>query len=155
MHAYISWRRCAELPFIMSRGKTTMINGKVYCGGGATTDIIYNEYLVCSYDPLRNTWITLPPLPVRCFGLGQLNGQLVAVGGIKKSDKMLTNEAYVYDEQSGRWLQTIPPMRHVRYSPSILSLESALVGAGGCTSSGMYTDAVEVFKPDTSEWVRD
>ena len=41
-------------------------------------------------------------------------------------------------------------MPTARWSAGVLSLQSALVVAGGCTS--YYTSAVEIFKPDTSKW---
>ena len=43
-------------------------------------------------------------------------------------------------------------MPTARWSPGVLSLQSALVVAGGYTSS--YTAAVEIFKPDSSQWYR-
>ena len=59
------------------------------------------------------------------------------------------------DERSKKWKQTIPPMPTARHSPGVLSLQSALVVAGGYTlSSPYYTAAVEIFKPDTSRWYR-
>ena len=67
-----------------------------------------------------------------------------------------TNEVYTYDERSRKWKQTILPMPTARYFPGVLSLQSALVVAGGSTSSfsSLYTDVVEIFKPDTSQWYR-
>ena len=44
-----------------------------------------DEYVINSYAPSLDKWTTLPPLPVRHFGLGQINGELVAVGGTKKN----------------------------------------------------------------------
>ena len=41
-------------------------------------------------------------------------------------------------------------MPTARRSPGVLSLQSALVVAGGATLR--YTDAVEIFKSDTSQW---
>ena len=129
-------------------GKTTVINGKVYYGGVHVAE--EDEYNVCCYDPLQDNWTTLPPLPVRWFGLGQLNGKLVAVGGWKKSDARPTNEVYIYGKRFKKWKQTIPPMPTARHSSCVWSLQSALVVAGG---SG-YSDAVEIFKADTSQWYR-
>ena len=137
----------------MSRGKTTVINGKVYCGGGRTNGDD-DHYIVYCYDPSQDKWTTLPPLPVRYFGLGQVNGKLVAVGGRKKSDDRATNEVYTYGERSRKWKQTIPPMPTARHATGILSLQSALVVSGGITPDGEYTDAVEIFKTDTSQWYR-
>ena len=77
----------------------------------------------------------------------------MAVGGEKSnSDDSITNEVFTYDERSIKWKQTLPPMPTARFSPGVLSLQSALVVAGGCTND--YTDAVEIFKADTSQWYR-
>ena len=131
---------------------TTVINGKVYCGGGATSDS-NDSYIVYRYDPSQDKWTTLPPLPVKWFGLGQVNGKLVAVGG-KKIDYQPTNDVYMYDERSRKWKQTIPPMPTARHSPGVLSLQSALVVAGGLIDVYTHTDAVEIFESDTSQWYR-
>ena len=146
----ITWKQCTELPIKLSKGKTTVINAKVYCGGGEVND----EYTVYCYDPSQDKWTTLPPLPVSYFGLGQVNGKLVAVGGQKKLlyKYKESNEVYTYDEKLAEWKQTIPPMPTARSSPGVLSLQSALVVEGGNTVS--YTAAVEIFKLDTSQWYR-
>ena len=83
--------------------------------------------------------------------MGQVNGKLVAVGG-EKNDYETSSELYTYDERSRKWKQIIPPMPTARHSPGVLSLQSALVVAGGHGS--LYTAAVEIFKPDTSQWYR-
>ena len=135
----------------MNYGKTTVINGKVYCGGGGTNDS-NDSYIIYCYDPSQDKWTTLPPLPVRGFGLGQVNGKLVAVGGVKKGIWNVTNDVCTYYERSQKWKQTIPPMPTARSFLSVLSLQSALVVAGGVTS--IFSDTVEIFKPDTSQWYR-
>ena len=49
----------------------------------------------------------------------------------------------------------IYPMPTARYSPGVLSLQSALVVAGGATLSvPHYIAAIEIFKSDTSQWYR-
>ena len=115
-------------------------------------------YTVYCYDPSQDNWTTLPPLPVKWFGLGQLNGKLVAVGGLKKCGGdvhvAICNEVYTYDEHSRKWKQTIPSMPTARHSSYVLSLQSALVVVGGDLAVGVYTDAVEIFKADTSQWYR-
>ena len=144
----MTWKQCANLPIKVNLVKTTIINGKVYCGGGLTDDD-NDKYIVYCYDPSQDKWTTLPPLPVKLYGLGQVNGKLVAVGGWKN-----TNYVYTYDEQSQKWKQTIPPMPTARHFPGVLSLQSALVVAAGCTSIRQYTAAVDIFKSDTSQWYR-
>ena len=78
----------------------------------------------------------------------------MAVGGKKKSNDRENNEVFTYDERSRKWKQTLPPMPTARHSPGVLSLQSALVVAGGCSSYREYTDAVEIFKADTSQWYK-
>ena len=117
------------------------------------TYITDDESVVYCYDPPQDNWTTLPPLPVWCFGLGQVSGKLVAVGGKKKSHvrpthDRSTNEVITYDERSRKWRKTIPPMPTARHSPGVVSLQSALVVACG----DPYTDTVEIFKPDSSQW---
>ena len=112
-----------------------------------------NDYITYCYDPSRDKWTVLPPLSVKYFSLGQLNGKLVAVGGEKRGYKE-TNEVYTYDERSRKWKQTIPHMPTARHSPGVLSLQSALVVAGGDKQPTSCTIAVDIFKPDTSQWYR-
>ena len=114
-----------------------------------------NEYTVCCYDPSQDKWTTLPPLSVRWFGLGELGSKLVAVGGRKKLDNRATNEVHSYNDRTKKWKQTIPPMPTARWSPGVLSLQSAtLVVAGGRCTQSSYTDAMEVFSTETSQWYR-
>ena len=99
----------------MSAVKSTVVEGKVYCRGvtevGGDT-----EYIVYCYASSLDKWTTLPPLPVKWFGHGHINGKLVAIGGWKRNGDQ-TNAVYMYDEQSRQWKQTIPPMPMSRSTP--------------------------------------
>ena len=153
LHAKLSiiWRECANRLTKVSNGNTTVISGKVFYGGVSSdneADVL--EYTAYCYNPSQDKWTTLPPLPVRWFGLGQVNGKLVAVGGEKSDNKQASSRVYTYDENVQKWKQTIPPMPTARHSTGVLSLQSALLVAGGGASS--YIDAVEIFKSDTSQW---
>ena len=78
----ITWRQCAQLPTGLSREKTTVVNSKVYCGGGYACNAHDDDnYIVYCYDPSHDKWTTLPPLPIKFFGLGQINSKLAALGG--------------------------------------------------------------------------
>jgi N-acetylneuraminic acid mutarotase len=106
------------------------------------------RYLVHCYSPMENKWTTLPPLPVKWFGLGQINGKLVAVGGVKRDKKKAT--VYGFDLQ--KWKKTIPSMAIARNFPAVLSLDKLLVVAGGNMEGGHTTNAVEIFQQATSQW---
>ena len=158
IQASITWKQYPELPTKLSEAKTTVVDGKVYCGGGVT-EVIDDAHIVYCYDPLQDKWSALPPLTVRFYGLGRINGALVAVGGTKMDVKgmkrgMITNEVYTYNEQLQTWEQTIPHMPTARQSPGVLSLESALIVASGYTSGQQFANTVEIFQQSTSQWYR-
>ena len=132
----------------MSAVKSTVVEGKVYCRGVTETGGD-TEYIVYRYASSQDKWTTLPPLPVKWFGLGHIDGKLVAIGGWKRNGDQ-TNVVYTYDEQSRKWRQTVPPMPTRRVYPSVLSLKSHLFVIGGYSPS--YSGVVEIFKSDISQW---
>ena len=73
------------------------------------------------------------------------------IGGYNKNFEV-TNNVYTYEEISHKWKKTVPPMPTAKCTPGVLSLQSALVVAGGNTSRTDCTAAVEIFKPDLSQW---
>ena len=152
MQAKITWKQCTDLPIPASYRQTTVINNKVYYGGFITIKD-EDEFTVCCYDPSQDTWSTLPPLPVRWFGLGQVRGQLVAVGGARNSDGEISNKIYAIDDRLRKWKQPFPSMPTARHSPAVLSRLSTLIVAGG-SSIYDYIDAIEIFNTDTLKWHR-
>ena len=136
----------------MSRAQTIVIRDRVYCGGGvAAAD---NKYRVFSYSPSEDMWNMLPACDVRYFGLSQVRGKLVTVGGVKKSGGEVTNEVCELDEETHSWKQSIPPMPTARHSPAVASHASTVTVAGGNTGTvySTRTSVVEVFREDTSQW---
>ncbi len=133
----------------MSSGQAVTINGKVYYGGGDYDDDD-DEFCVHCYDPPQDVWSTLPRLLVRYFGLGEVKGELVAVGG-EDSSGSASNVVHVFNK--GRnWKRTIPPMPTARHSQAVVSLPTHLVVAGGELDLGDYTDNVEIYNISTSQW---
>ena len=137
----------------MHGAQTVVIRGRVYCGGGYA-DSDDDKHRVFCYSLSEDTWNTLPACPMSYFGLGQVRGKLVTVGGRKKSSGKVTNEVYEFDEVTHSWKQSISPMPTARYSPAVLSHHSTLTVAGG--NSDVFfstrTAAVEVFREETSQW---
>lgn len=157
LRANVTWNECGALPARLYGGTSIAINGKVYCSGGeAITEDDY--YYVYCYDLSLDQWMTLPPPPLKWFSLGHINGKLVAIGGqenctskgTKKSEKSLKGCAF--DEKEQKWKRTIPPLPTARNSPRVLSLQSALVVAGGYTQSKSCAGTVEIFKSETGQW---
>ena len=120
--------------------------------GGGKTDSDDDDYLVFQYNPASDEWTALPPCPVIAFGLGQLSGELLTVGGAAR-DHTITKKVYRYKPESQQWEEFLHPMPTARYFPTVISAQSALTACGGATnSSGVPCTTVEVYTTETSQW---
>jgi N-acetylneuraminic acid mutarotase len=138
------------------------MDGKVYYGGGETVaDESENSYcyLVQCYDPSQDKWTTLSQLrlPVRYFGLGQIDGHLVAIGGEMKSS---TNNG-TFERSKGvqrldgnTWMSDkIPPMSSALLHPAVISHKSSLIVAGGEYFNEIKR-SVEIFRLGEGRWFK-
>ena len=139
----------------MNEGHAIVIDNKVYYGGGMSNNN-HACFSVFCYDPSQDKWTTLPPLPVWYYSLGQINGKLVAVGGVKDKFFRRSHEVYTYNEKSQYWRMTTPGDCKPTAGDcmAILSLQSALIAAGGEVTQRIATDVVEILRADTSQWYK-
>ena len=148
--AKITWKPCRDLPTKTYAAQTVVIRDRIYCGGGSAATASDNYRIFC-YSPSEDTWNTLPDCDVCYFGLGHVRGNLVTVGGIKKSDGKVTNHVYEFDEVTQSWKQSITPMPTARHSLAVLSHHSTLIVAGGQIGH-TRTSVVEVLSEENSQW---
>ena len=132
-----------------------MVVGERVCVGDGDTDSD-DEHQVFQYDPARDEWTILPPCPAYYFGLGQLSGELLTVGGLVLREG-ITKKVYHYKPESQRWVEFLQPMLTARALLTVISAQSALIACGGVTditSDGKYVpcSTVEVFTTETSQW---
>lgn len=145
------------MPVAMSRPHIVSIGDSVFIGGGGTTEL-QDSHIVMKYDLTKDEWSTLPESPVYLFGLVQLLGDLITVGGVRKG--RTTGRVYTFKEPvksgKGKWAEVVKPMPTARFKLSVMAYKSSLVAIGGATS---VTDAlpvpcstVEVYSSDTTQW---
>ena len=103
-------------------------------------------YIVYKYETRSDKWTALSPCPVKYFGIGQLSGKLVTVGGLYRSA-----DVYTYEEETQQWEKSIPPMPTPRLWPCVVTYYSSIAVCGGRTTSG-ETNVIEVFKSEMSQW---
>ena len=128
------------MPVGMFQAQGVVIEGKVYIGGGGT-DNVASDSIVFEYDPIEDSWAPLPPLPVSWFGVGQLSGELVAVGG--KHGVNASDSVRVFDRVINQWKESIPPLCSPRYAATVVSYQSLLLVCGGlCNASTGGVDIV-------------
>ena len=135
------------MPVRMWAAKTTVINGMVYVGGKLIDDDGH-ENLLCKYDPGKDEWNTLPPVPVKRFGIGKLNGKLVVVGG--RGGEGVTGDLHVFEEDTQQWIRSIPPMPIGLVASTVVSHSSSLVVCG--TPDRTSSAVVLVYNSQSSQW---
>lgn len=151
MQSKITWKQCTDFPIAAGNGQASIISKEVYCGGFDSYED-GDRCTVYSYDRLNDTWSALPPLPVLWFGLGQVRGQLVAVGGELMVNGDKSNEVYMHDFANSQENGSLPAMPGAISSPSVISHPTALVIAGGDKGMGDYVDSVVIFNTETLKW---
>jgi N-acetylneuraminic acid mutarotase len=154
----IKWRKCSDFPLEVSNGRSAVANGKVYYLKGSIVSAEEKETPIYCYDPIQDQWSTLPPLTVRLFGLGHVDGKPVTLGGLKLPPSMeRINDVYTLVENTGKWKKIYPPMPTARSSPMVFSIDHALIVVGGYVHKGgrkELVNIVEVFKVKESQWYR-
>ena len=122
------------------------MNETVFVGGGWTGGTYRPDRDVArlySFRPgVDSTW-TVTDTPTRLYALTEHESQLLLVGGCEYLSGKKTNK--VFTLRDGEFVETLPPMREERYSPSAVSSGSELVVAGGWGTSGQLS-SVEVFR---------
>ena len=124
------------------------------CVGGGVTGGVDDNCLVFQYTPATNRWNTLAHSPVVLFGLGQLSGELLTVGGSARDG--ICNKVYHYKPESQEWKEFLQPMPTARACLTVISTKSALVSCGGVTGRRQHKPVpcteVEVYATETSRW---
>ena len=134
------------MPKGMTLAEGTVINGMVYIGGGS------EQQSIVKYDPVKNEWSTLPPAPVEIFGVGQLNGKLVIVGGVYPTEDETTGDIHVFEEETQQWVKSIPPMPSRIAFTAVACHGSCLVVCGGTSSDESQSASVSVYSSQSSQW---
>ncbi len=142
------------MPVAMVHPHVVMINNDIYAGGGYSET---HAHTLSRYSPAGDTWSTLPKCPTTSFGLTQLEGKRVLVGGIMTGTTP-TNDVYTLEE-SREWRKTLPPLPTARFYPIVFCYQSFLIACGGITSfidsnNITRTSTVEVFSSKTSQWYK-
>ena len=140
-----------SFPLVCVSAQAIVIDGIVYVGGGAC-DNDANNCIVCSYHLVDDKWSTLPPSPVKYFGVGQVSGQLVLVGGWKVSTRKVTRDVHVFTSESQQWETSIPAMPTARRGLTVVSHSTVLVACGGSDDSVTPLPTVELYSSESSQW---
>ena len=145
----LRWKTGNSLPAPASRGAITADGNSVYVQGFAQK--------VYQYSLERQEWRILPDCPQWGCSLAVINGSLTAIGGwISRLLGQLTNKLCSIVRQDGRntWLENFPPMPTARGSTAAVSIDRALIVAGGALGLKAEDNirVVEVMSTETLQW---
>ncbi len=145
MKCKLTWKDGAELPFGITAPQHVVMSTDLYVGGGQT-DKTDSKHTILHYSVDSNRWDQLPPSPFMHFGLGQLAGKLVTVGGSSEDrDMAVTGKVMEYNPAIKEWVRVIEDMPTPRRRVCVVSYRSSLAVCGGIGRDGKATAAVEVF----------
>src|SRR6266851_1912618 len=113
-----SWSTVAPMPTARQElAAAAGADGRIYAIGGA--NFVNNVYMVLdtveAYDPFRNSWSTVAPMPTARHLLAAVagpDGRIYAIGGEKIGSVLNTVEAY--DPFRNSW-STVASMHTARY----------------------------------------
>ena len=151
----MKWKKKKNLPVAMHAHHIVRIGNDVYCGGGFTGKVS-KDRLVYKYDHREDKWSQLSICPCLHFGLTQLNGKLVTVGGRDTDALTPIKDVYRFEEDSKTWKNK--PLSEARCSPCVFAYKSVLVASGGINrwkfdyEHSSRTNSVEVFQD--SQWYK-
>ena len=126
--------------------KTLNLPQSIVIGGAVFVAACYNLD-VLRYETRSDQWSVLPSCPVSHFGLGQLSGKLVTVGG-KNRRGATVNHVYMYVQETQQWEKAIPPMPTTHLLPTVITYNSSIAVCGGRGGDRV----VEVFNSETAQW---
>lgn len=145
----------------MTAAQTTRIGSTLYVGGGQNTTEPNVRNHVLAIDCKHISVSELPNCPVIQFGLGNIGGKLLAIGGRNPEDEIVTDKIYEL-ENSVRWKEsTIPTLSKPRARICVVSQtedenSACIVACGGLCVNGTTntaTNIVEVYQKDSLRWI--
>jgi N-acetylneuraminic acid mutarotase len=138
-------------------GKAPREMNESFCAAvDGSTLYIMIQYQGFSYAITTSSWSQLPDTPTFDYSLVIINNILTLVGGRCSGTLTITNQLFsLTGEGSGRrWTEKLPRMPTKRYGTTVLSIEAALIVAGGRNNesvlSGLQT--VEMMNTKTLQW---
>jgi N-acetylneuraminic acid mutarotase len=149
-----TWTERQPMPATRHHLTSAVVDGKLYAIGGrilgngvpkpvneALTNLNENEV----YDPKRNTWTMLSPMPTKRSGLAAaaVNSEIYVLGGQSLNGTFNNNERY--DVQNNIWIIDTP-MPTSRLGLEAVSFDNKIYVFGGKSDLGkQFVGATEVF----------
>ena len=131
--------------------QSVVVQGKVYVGGGGSSVISENKYIVMEYDIDSGKWDKLAQYKRYWFAMTAINNQLVLVGG-RQSDGGDSRLLGLWRADSKKWIHPYPDMPIACSSHSVVTYKEWLVVVGGKSDISNYLLSVNVMNTTSKQW---
>src|SRR5919109_1954148 len=124
------WSFAARMPHRRSYTASAELDGKVYVAAGMVGNSGRPLDIVERFDPERNEWTSLTPLPksFSAAAAGTLNGEIWVVGG--NAPDADGRQVYSYDVAKASW-SSEPPLPASRTNLAVVEAGGKLYAIGG------------------------
>jgi hypothetical protein len=167
------WREEPSLPGPMDEGRAVALDGRIYIAGGTSRLVEYGrpsevagvrEHVraqsmdqMLRFDPGTRRYERMAPMPERLNhqAMAVHGGRIYVVGG--SGDLLFGADVrramFEYDPQRNRWKQ-LPSMPTARLAAGSGVIDDKLYVAGGLSSHGRLSSALESYDFKTRRWQR-
>ncbi len=144
------WTQSAEIPTPRQHLGAASDGRYVYAVGGRKLSATENTPALERYDPEKDSWTPLDPMPKNAGAVGAafLAGRVIAVGG--EGTSTVSDAAQAYDVQRQAWSQ-LPPLPEPRHGSSVVALRGSLYSIGGAAAAGHVDSTQKVYVLDLEE----
>ena len=134
-----SWSTGMNVPGARINWSTILRQGRFYMFGGGTAGLGTSAQSL-AYDPVGDTWFTLPELELarEAYGVGVLGDLVCVVGGRRASAGNLGtpfDDVSCYDPARNEWL-IAPSLPEARQELVVVTTADGIVAMGGADSGG-------------------
>ena len=144
----------------MTAPQCVYIDSTLYIGGGQTvnTDKELRKTIFEYETTSDKSWKTrFPKSPTMYFGLGELDGKLVVVGGQRETEDkemVVTGEVFLLDGNQLWSSEIIPSMTCPRMRACVVSHKGCMAACGGLEtkSTKQCSSVVELYRSETKTW---
>lgn len=144
------WLTGVPIPEARSEMAAAVIDGRIYVAGG-----FYDGNRVDAFDPLTQTWIEMPDLPIEVHhpGVAALDGALYVAGGYLNTGHSAVRSLWRLDPEAGSW-QSLAPMPDAKGALGLVAVDGALYAVGGALRElgGPATDDLLRYDPANDVW---
>ena len=148
--AKTGWTFASRMPHRRSYTASAQLGGKIYVAAGMVGNTGRPLDLFERFDPSRNRWSSLTPLP-QAFSAGaaaSLDRRIWVVGG--NSSTANGRQVYAYDVRTARWSPE-PALPAPRTNLAVVALGGKLYALGGLDPVDP-TSTVFVYDPRSRHW---